>query len=125
MRGAQPPSDPLTLPDRLAAALQAAHTAETAATGAARRPAMRLTRGVIGGIVEAGYSTRAIADCLGVTSGSVRSRASLEVGCRTVGSSGSSEPTPSASGSPVTASRPPVSKRPASSPTPQSTSSEP
>ncbi len=70
----QSPSDPTVIPAPLVAALQAAHAVEAAAEGAGRRPAFRFTRGLLGGVLAAGYSARAVAACLGVAEASVKSR---------------------------------------------------
>jgi hypothetical protein len=62
------------LPGRVVSLLDWARGQEDAASGAARRGAQRFTREVISGILDAGYPTSLVADCLGVTASSVRSR---------------------------------------------------
>jgi hypothetical protein len=54
--------------------LRRAQAAESAARGSQRRAAFRLTRQLIGGAIDAGYPADAIAECLGVTVGSLRNR---------------------------------------------------
>lgn len=60
----------------LAAMLRAAHYEELTARGAARRPAFRLTRDLIGAAIRAGVPTGRIAECFKVSVASVRTRAS-------------------------------------------------
>lgn len=54
--------------------LQRAHTAESLAAGTERTEAFRLTRALIGGARDAGYSAPQLAQCLGVTVATVVSR---------------------------------------------------
>jgi DNA-binding transcriptional regulator YiaG len=55
--------------------LRRAHAAESLATGADRIEAFRLTRTLIGGARDAGYSAPALARCLGITVSTLASRA--------------------------------------------------
>ena len=66
--------DTEALPPPLAAALRRAHHAEATSHGPHRRPALRRTRELIGATLAIGYSLAAVADCLGITPGSVRDR---------------------------------------------------
>jgi hypothetical protein len=66
------------LPGPLVKILQRAHTAELAAAGPRRRPAYRVTRELLGGAIGIGYTASALADCLGTTAQSVRTRASRD-----------------------------------------------
>lgn len=63
-----------SVPNRLAIVLQRAHAAELHAVGDERRPAFALTRALLGGARRAGYSAQRLAECLGVSLGSVRGR---------------------------------------------------
>lgn len=63
------------LPHRLAVLVLAARDAEQLATGKERRAAFRTTRVLLGGLIDAGYSEQAIAQCIGVQPSSVRVRA--------------------------------------------------
>jgi hypothetical protein len=63
------------VPMSLAATLVRAHAAELVAVGPARRAAWRTMRGLLGGAMAAGYSAHSIAQCLSVSSESVRIRA--------------------------------------------------
>jgi hypothetical protein len=67
-------SSRVDVPDRLATVLRGAVDAEQLATGEERFPALRLTRYLIAGAREAGYSTAAVAQCLGISTDSVRTR---------------------------------------------------
>lgn len=69
-----PTAVPRPMPVRLAAVLQRAHTAELQAVGEQRRAAFRLTRALLGGARRAGYSAPRLAECLGLSLSSVRSR---------------------------------------------------
>jgi hypothetical protein len=62
------------IPDALAAALRRAHAVELRAIGAQRRPALRLTRSLLGGSRLAGYHASQLAECLGVSVSSIRNR---------------------------------------------------
>ncbi len=59
----------------LADFLHRLHQAELAATGPDRRPAFRRTREAIGAAVASGVPGRDLAECLGVTTPSIRNRA--------------------------------------------------
>ncbi len=63
------------LAPRVATALRRAHLAEANAAGEARREAWRTTRELLGAAIAAGYSARILAECLGVSSESIRTRA--------------------------------------------------
>lgn len=65
---------PPELPPPIAHLLRWAWERERRTGGLRRRNACRLTRQVIGGIVEAGYPSRAVADCLGLTTRTVLDR---------------------------------------------------
>jgi hypothetical protein len=69
-----PTAGPRRMPDQLVAVLQRAHIAELQAVGEHRRPAFRLTRALLGGAHRAGYSAACLAECLGLSLSSVRSR---------------------------------------------------
>jgi hypothetical protein len=62
------------LPERVISLLLWAREQEDAANGAARRPALRFTREIISGVLDIGYSSGIVAECLGITTSSVRSR---------------------------------------------------
>ncbi|MCW2524648.1 MAG: hypothetical protein JWO63_2983 [Frankiales bacterium] len=66
------------LPPRIATLLQEAHAAELIAVGSGRRVAWRTTRQVLGAVLEAGYATSAVADCLRISAGEVRARATAD-----------------------------------------------
>jgi hypothetical protein len=63
------------LPESLAALLRAAREDERTALGSQRRPAYLLTRNIISAALAAGYPTRLVAEAIGVTSESLRTRA--------------------------------------------------
>ncbi len=69
------PVGPPALPARLANMLARAQAAAEAATGPERRPAWRLMRDLLGAALAVGYPAQQLADCLGVTAGSIRNRA--------------------------------------------------
>ena len=62
------------VPEAVAALLLRAHAEEGTAAGAQRRPAFRLTRVLLGGAYEAGFSPSLLAGCLGVTPDAIRTR---------------------------------------------------
>lgn len=62
------------VPNRVAAVLRKARAAEQVASGRGRIPAFRLTRYLIGGARWAGCTDPAIAECLHISLGSVRTR---------------------------------------------------
>lgn len=64
-----------SLPADLAALLVRAHDAEQTETGAARIAAFRLTRALLGGAREAGFSAAVLAECLGVSVSTLQGRA--------------------------------------------------
>ena len=66
------------LPGRVARLLRQAQAAELVAAGPERRIAWRTTRQVLGAVLEAGYSTAAVAQCLSITAGEVRARATAD-----------------------------------------------
>lgn len=66
--------DITTLPPAVVGLLRWARTEETAASGAHRRPAQRFSREVLGGAADVGYPVALLAECLGVSTCSVRSR---------------------------------------------------
>ena len=70
--------DSAPLPGRLAQLLRQAQAAESVAAGPERRIAWRTTRQVLGAVLEAGYPTAAVADCLGISAGEVRARATAD-----------------------------------------------
>jgi hypothetical protein len=63
------------LPVAVAQLLRAARADEQQALGGQRRAAYLFTRNVISGVVSAGFAARLVADELGVTSESLRTRA--------------------------------------------------
>lgn len=65
---------PPQLPPVLEEMLLGCQAFENTATGSSRRGAFRITRALIGALLADGYSVHTIAELLGVTSGSVRSR---------------------------------------------------
>lgn len=70
------------LPPEAADLLRAAHRLEEGATGSTRREAFRVTRLLLGGLAAAGYSIGAMAAVLGISTGTVRSRAQRgPIGC--------------------------------------------
>lgn len=66
--------DPAALPRQLERTLLACREFERSATGADRRVAWRVTRSFIAALLAEGYAASLIAQCLGVTSGSVSTR---------------------------------------------------
>ncbi|RDV44975.1 hypothetical protein DOE76_09585 [Leifsonia sp. ku-ls] len=63
------------LPAALAELLRAAREDERAAVGSQRRPAYLLTRNIISAALSAGFPARTVAEELGVTTESLRTRA--------------------------------------------------
>lgn len=62
------------VPPSLAHLLLAAYVAELQASTMERRSAQRLTRQLLGAASEAGYSTRELAGCLGMSAANIRNR---------------------------------------------------
>jgi hypothetical protein len=69
-----PAGPPQDVPPVLATALRRAHAAESSAKGEQRIPAFRLTRSLLGGARAAGFPNAVLAQCLGTTVQSVRTR---------------------------------------------------
>jgi hypothetical protein len=67
----------------LSAMLQRAHADEVAARGAQRRPAFRLVRELLGACLTLGIPVDLLADCLGITQSSLRTRISRNDGLLT------------------------------------------
>jgi hypothetical protein len=63
------------VPPELETALRRAHAAERSAQGSLRVPAFRLTRSLLGGARLVGYPLHQLAECLGISVSSTRSRA--------------------------------------------------
>lgn len=91
MRRSRPPASPraatwpeldvgLPLNPRLAALLIRVQSAERTAVGPQRRPTFRLMRELLTACVRVGVPAQLLADCLGTSLGSVRSRASSPEG---------------------------------------------
>jgi hypothetical protein len=62
------------VPERVLSLLLWARDQEDAAAGPSRRPAQRFTREIISGILDIGYPSGTVAQCLGITTSSLRSR---------------------------------------------------
>lgn len=69
------PDPALTLPRHIRLVLVRTHAAEQTTRGPRRREAFRTMRILIGGALDAGYPSSVIAECLGVSRDSLRSRA--------------------------------------------------
>jgi hypothetical protein len=63
------------LPGRLVAALSRARAHELSSAGAEQRSAFRITGQLLGAAMEMGFPVRLLAECVGTSTGSVRSRA--------------------------------------------------